>query len=281
MARGALVGREGPWLGACVGALYAANLRVSTAHSEEFRFAVPPPSLGVLTRLYGALNAGEVPVDLTPEEWARVEFHMDYPDSMAKRLLPFGKGARERGLPELLLGAVPLVGAGGPLAPAEVGWTALRESTVIVLQAQVQGLNAGPGPVDEDSGLAAVVEALARASAGRKLKVAVLWWLPGRPPPRRDEEKKETPAIPPPAEGPARATLHAALMARHLPQTAAALQASGAPHPAPFFGWVETEARQGVVRVTRRQLFDVGGVEPEYPFDEFEALIQHLGRLAA
>src|SRR5690349_13027815 len=136
MVRGALVGKQGAAFSATVGTLYAANMRMSTALGGAYRFACPPPSMPVLSSLYSSLNAGEVPPDLAPEDAARVEFQMDYPDSAAKRFMPFGKAARQRGEPELFLRVVPLVETETAVGPGEIGWTSLVECELLVLEAQ-------------------------------------------------------------------------------------------------------------------------------------------------
>jgi hypothetical protein len=281
MVRAAFVGRQGPAFSAAVGALYAANMRMSTALKGAYRFACPPPSMPVLSGLYSSLNAGEIPPDLDPADAARIEFQMDYPDSAAKRFMPFGKAARSRGEPELLLRVVPLVETATGIGPGESGWASLVECQLLVLEGQVPSLSAPQGAAVEDKPLAAVVEAVRRGPSGKGLKAAVVWWLPREPDPTRDKDDKPTPAVPPVGEGAARSQLGSGLLSRHLPETGRALAAAGLSGPQHFFLWVRTEKKDGKLRVARRQLFDVGGVEIEYPYEEMSALIEHLGRLTA
>lgn len=280
MTRGALVGIEGPWITAATGVLYAANLRRSTEAGSPFRFACSGPSLGVLTRIHGSLNAGEIPADVSGEDFARVDFQMDYPDSAGKRFNPFAKG---KGEPELVLSVVPLAQDGQSFKPAQEGWSGLLECSLLVLHARVPGVDGPRAALPEDGALASVVEAISRGKGGARLRACVQWWLPAPPkaPAPAKEGESPKPAIVPPSEHAAREQLSAAMVAGFLPTTAAVLKGSGAAPPASFFAWLKPEKRAEGVRVARRQLFDVGGVEPEYPYDELTALIDHLGRLAA
>jgi hypothetical protein len=280
VVRGAFVGKQGAAFSAAVGAFYAANMRMSTTLRGSYRFACPPPSMPVLSGLYSSMNAGEIPDDLDPAAAAQVEFQMDFPDSAAKRFMPFGKAARSRGEPELVLRVVPLVETATAIGPGEPGWASLAQCQLLVLEGQIPSLLAPQSAVVEDKALAAIVEALRRGPAGKGLKVAVVWWLPKAPAPTLDKADKPIPAVPPVDEGAARSQLGAQLLSKHLPDTLRALGAAGLAPPLHFFLWVATERKGGAVRVARRQLFDVGGVEPEYPYEEATALIEHLGKLA-
>ncbi len=282
MARGVLVGKEGPWITAATGVLYAANLRKSTTAGSPYRFSCSPTALGVLTRIHGSLASGEVPEDVTADDFAKVDFEMDFPDSAARRMNPFGKG---KGQPELILGVVPLEEGNSGFKPAAAGFGALLDCAVLLIHARVPGPSALRSPVPEDAALASVVEAAARGRRGAPPAACVQWWLPGPPPepaPAKEGEDPPAPLIPPTGERSARDKLAADMVKGFLPQTAAALAAARAAAPAAFFAWLKPEkGPEGVVRVARRQLFDVGGVEAEYPYEELTALIDHLGRLAA
>jgi hypothetical protein len=279
MVRGALVGLGGPWITAATGVFYAANMRRSTEAGSAYRFSCSPAALAVLTRLHASLSAGEVPADVSADDFAKVDFHMDFPDGAAKRLNPFGKG---KGLPELSLGVVPLEGEGPSAKPGRDGWTAIIGCALLVVHARVAEPGAPRAALAEDAAVAAVADAMARGNGG-KLRACVQWWLPQMPkaPAAKEGEPPPAPAIPPAGERAARDALSASMVSGFLPQTAEVLKGAGAPAPAGFFAWLQPEKRPGGFRVARRQLFEVGGVEPEYPYDELAALIDHLARLAA
>ena len=76
------------------------------------------------------------------------------------------------------------------------------------------------------------------------------------------------------------------LLRRYFPLTARFLEM---PHPHPglaispadwFFSSLATDDVGGDVRIQRRSLAPAGGWEPEYPFEEYSALIERLGALA-
>jgi hypothetical protein len=281
VVKGVLVGREGPWITAAAGVLYAANLRKSTTAGSPYRFSCSPSALGVLTRIHGSLAAGEVPEDVTADDFAKVDFQMDFPDGAVKRLNPFGKGKND---PELTMGVVTLEESGSGLKPAASGFGALLDCTVVLIHARVPGPSGPRSAVGEDAALASVVESVARGRRGAAPGVCVQWWLPAPPPepkPAKEGEEPAPPAIPPTNERAARDKLGAEMLEGFLPRTAAALTALRAAAPSSFFAWLKPEKGPRGIRVARRQLFDVGGVEAEYPYEELTALIDHLGRLAA
>lgn len=77
------------------------------------------------------------------------------------------------------------------------------------------------------------------------------------------------------------------LLAANLPKTLAAIETGSGPKlrftkPAYFFSWVRTEAKgpDATVRIRLRQI-DGGGWEPDYPREEYLALLDALGEIAA
>ena len=281
MARGVLVGREGPWITAATGVFYAANLRKSTTAGSPYRFSCSPGALGVLTRIHGSLAAGEIPQDVTADDFAKVDFQLDFPNSAGKKLNPFAKGKNE---PELIMGVVPLEERDSGFTPGAAGFGALIDCAVLLIHARVQGPTAARAAVPEDAAVASIVESAARGRRGTPPAVCIQWWLPAPPPepkPAKEGEEPPPPTIPPAGERAARDKMGAEMLQGFLPTTAAAVNAARAGAPASFFAWLKPERGPSGLRVARRQLFDVGGVEAEYPYDELTALIDHLGRLAA
>ena len=281
MEKGAVVGRLSGPLPTFLGLLYAAQMRISTAHGQQsYRFSCPAEALRAVGGLHQALCSGEIPSATDPEEVSRVSFLMDYPDRLAKRLLPFGRSKAERGLPELQLGTVPLVeGKGqGELVPAQEGWGALVGCKVLVAIAGVVAAAPPKGPEPCDPAVARII---AEAPSPKPEVVIVFQFADEPPPPAPAKEgEKPPPFVPPLAEAAARANLGASFASTLLPRTQAALAAARA-EPAYFFSWVATDRGPGgALRAKRRRLFDAGGVEPVYPFEEFEGLVAHLGRVA-
>lgn len=283
MEKGAVVGSlEGP-LATFVGLLYAAQIRISTAQGQGgYRFSCPPESLRSVGAIHQALCSGQFPVAREAQDLTPIAFMMDYPDSLGKRFLPFGRGKAERTQPELSLGVVPLVEGpkGGDLVPASEGWAALAGCRILVVAAELESVSGTPK--SPEPGDAALARLLAEAPSP-KPKVVVAYSLPDEPRPTKPSKDGEepVPAVPPVTEGPARAKLGAALALALLPRTLAAV-AEARLEPSYFFSWVALErGKGGALRPKRRQIFEAGGVEPEYPFAEFEALVAHLGRLAS
>lgn len=278
MMRGAIVGHNGVALASFIGAFYAAQMRRSTAPNESYRFACAADALAAVGKLYNTLNAGEYPPVLPPQELSRIAFTMDFPDKLAKRLIPgFGRGRGGQGTPELELGVAPLVEGPrkGRLVPSPDAASRLLGVRLFVFVSEIKSLDA-PGPAETDSAFADLLSTPQGSSAAR---VAV-WWLPGAPPKKsfKEEAEKISP-IPHPAERPLRSALSARLVPRLLPATQGRATAHSAPIES-YFAWVEAEKKRGARRVARRQIFNVGGVEPEYPYEEMTALIDHLGGLS-
>ncbi len=280
--KGAVVGRLAGPLPTFVGLLYAAQMRISTAQGQgAYRFSCPAESLRAVGVLHQALCSGDLPAVHDASELTPISFLMDYPDRLAKRFMPFGRGKADRGLPELELAVLPLVEGAKPgdLAPASGGWGAMMGCTVLVVVAELGGVALAPkSPEQGDGALARILS----EAPPPKPQVVVVYALPDEPLPTAPTKQGEepTPAVPEVGEGAARAKLGRFLGAALLPRTVAAL-AQAHIEPSYFFSWVALErGKGGAVRAKRRQIFGAGGVEPEYPFAEFEAFVAHLGRLA-
>jgi hypothetical protein len=150
------------------------------------------------------------------------------------------------------------------------------DARLLVFVSELKALEA-PGPLPADPALAELLSTPQGSIASR----VVVWWLPTEPPKKsfKGKDEKVSP-IPHPAERPLRSALSEQLMTRLLPATQQRTTVRAAPIES-YFGWVRTEKKGGALRVVRRQIFDVGGVEPEYPWDEMSALIDHLGGLSS
>jgi hypothetical protein len=278
MVRGAIVGRSGIALSTFVGTFYAAQMRRSTAPGEPYRFSCSTEALAAVGRLYSALNSGEFPPQIDADELGRVAFSMDFPDAIGKRILPaFGRAKQQRALPELELAVAPLSQVEGKgWVPSSFGWSRLTDCRVLLLVAELPSLDA-PGPLAVDPAFASLLSSPGASGSS----TCLVWWLPGSPPaPEAKEGEHPQPAIPAASDTRAREALGSALLSRLLPSTAARI-GSGRKPASSFFAWVSTERKKGVLRVQRRQLFDVGGVEPEYPYEEALALLDHLRALSA
>ncbi|HEV2167204.1 MAG TPA: hypothetical protein VGS23_09575, partial [Thermoplasmata archaeon] len=82
-----------------------------------------------------------------------------------------------------------------------------------------------------------------------------------------------------------RAEVGARLLATYLPETTKVLvrKSPGAvQHDAPlwYFSRLTTEERGGEIRIVRRARPPLGGWEPEYPYEEFRALLLRMSEIA-
>ncbi len=260
-----MVGPADGALTTAVSLLYAAQVRRSNA-SPDYRFSVPVAGQTVVGKLYSTLQEGVRPGFPGVEALKRVAFSMDFPDSFGKRMLGgLGRRPAHGEAHELDLGVLPLVRAasGNSLAPPPDAWGAAVEVDLFVLVA-----DASPGTAPDpalDAGFDALLSSLAKG-----VPACVMLWVLGAPP---------SPALPPASAESARQSLSAGTLTRQLPRTAARL-AAARQSPASFFAWLEPNLAAGRSRIKRRQLLEVGGIEPKYPYEEFMALLDALTDLS-
>jgi hypothetical protein len=84
----------------------------------------------------------------------------------------------------------------------------------------------------------------------------------------------------------AREAVGARILDRYLPATGRFLAGTADDHgpkvadPLWFFSSLQIVPEQSPPRIVIRSRVPVGGWEPEYPFEEYRSLIEHLGKLA-
>ncbi|HXW67276.1 MAG TPA: hypothetical protein VEL82_05330 [Thermoplasmata archaeon] len=302
MASALVVGDAGTGLTTFVGLLYAAQVRLGTEEEDEFRFSADRESIRGLEAIYGDLVAGRFPErDLDWDEHP-LSFVFGLRNGWLRGLRPRA-GRGEGGFETVRLEV------GGISAPelAELARhdAILAESTRRLLRSQVllflvdasrldRGVDGDPpAPLARyDRLLAGALGVLARfaAAAARRrdrrlypiFVVTKLDRLPGDA--RRRLGLPD--AGPPRLDGSERPRVGRDLLAAFLPQTARALadlrQNGGLRLEPPrwFFSALRIVNGPAGRPIARRSRVPVGGWEPEYPFEEYRALLSELGRLA-
>lgn len=298
MSSALVVGGRGSGVSTFLGLLYTAEVRLGCDLSDEFRFHVDRASIRRLEGIYGELGDGRFPE--SEIDWARTPLTFLVDDRrFGRRHRPPAPGA------ELELS--PFWVEIGGLSTEEAAELAERDAVLdatlrrllrsrivlpLVDATNLPAAEGDPAPrlAVEDRRLARTLELIVRyLSTERRRRARRLFplfvltkcdRLPG-PAARRL-------AAPP---GPPASWSHAAreefgsrLLAAYLPETARALERAAdrgveVARPSWFFSEVGTEGGDGR-RIRRRWKDPSGGWEPEYPYEEYRALLDRLGDLA-
>jgi len=278
-----------------VGLLYTAVVRFGTEEADRFRFSAERESILRLEAIYGALGAGRFPeADLLRE------------DEPLRFVFGFRRGGFGRGDGEFE--SVP-VHVGGMAADevAELGVHApvlddttrrLLQSPVVIALVNAAALPPAPGGIDGlpiaryDLELAGTLETVARylgiqrsRKARRLFPLFVLTQFDRVP-------EGTLRALGAPASEPTawskvdRAAFGDRILDAHLPETARFLRRGrearvvSAP-PVWFFSELALEQdKAGETRIRRRSRIPLGGWEPEYPYEEYRALLLELAHRA-
>lgn len=302
MSSALVVGDRGSGLTTFVGLLYTAQVRLGSEEADEFRFHADRETIRQLEAIYGELGAGRFP-----------ERDVNWEEHPLSFLLAFRNG-RLGGRPR----RGPLGDGGFASVHVQVGGIStqdlaeLREHDAILdesarglLRSQViiplvDGSRLLPLPdgprapalVRYDAMLTATLDLLGRflqAERNRRARTMhplfVLTKL-DRCPPETLAQLHASPGSPETWPGDARQAFGRRLLERYLPETMLFLEPSGrGSHlaiepPQWFFSRLQLTEDRGVSRIVRRSRFPVGGWEPEYPFEEYRALIERLAWLA-
>ncbi|HZY91859.1 MAG TPA: hypothetical protein VFG07_03670 [Thermoplasmata archaeon] len=301
MSSALVLGDRGSGLTTFVGLLYTAQVRLGIEEADEFRFSADRESIRRIGTIYGSLVDGRF-----PEADADWELHP----------LSFIFGYRRGGLSSLAHRTVSEDGefdtvrvqVGG--IPAEE--VAELNSHDAVLDRQTRGLLRSPVviPLVDASWLAVdpkAIDGLPMARYDQVLANTLVLlgkFLAAEPDkrarrmyplfvvtkfdrvPRGSLRKLESPSTPPVAwSTDEREMLGQRLLDRYLPKTSQALAKKGNgsilhDSPAWFFSGLKTEDREGETRIARRERPPLGGWEPDFPYEEYRALLLHLGQLA-
>jgi hypothetical protein len=297
-----VLGDRGSGLTTFVGLLYTVQVRLGTEESDEFRFHADRETINQLESIYGELGSGRFPYR-----------DLDWEDRPMSFVLGFRHGTflgRARG-------SNPTAGAfdtvrvevGGISADelADLGAhdAVLGEPTRRLLRSQailllLDGSRLAPepsGPAADrmakyDRVLAASLDLLGKflaAQRQRRARTMHPYFVVTKfdqCPPETLTRLDAPPGDPATWSTDARADFGARLLHTYLFRTELWLEASrrGAggkvADPRWFFSSLRTEESRGELRIARRSIDPRGGWEPEYPFEEYRAMVRSLGALA-
>ncbi len=302
MSSALVLGARGSGLTTFVGLLYTAQVRLGTQDSDEFRFSADRESIRQLEAIYGELGAGRFPVRDANWEEHPVSFVFAFRHGMLRGLGRNGGGS-EGGFDTVRVQV-------GGMATDEVAElrehdALLEESTRRLLRSQVilplidaTSLRPEIDPASaprlsrDDRVLAETLDLLGGFLAAERERRARRMF-PVFVVTKVDEFSLETlrqlaapSGIPASWNREARRAFGARLLRRYFPLTGRYMEPPRARSglmispPDWFFSSLATEEVAGELRIERRSLAPAGGWEPEYPFEEYRALIGRLGQLA-
>jgi len=297
-----VVGDRGSGLTTFVGLLYAAQLRLGTEEQDEFRFSADRETIRQLETIYGELLAGRFPEGDVNWEMHPLSFVFGFRTGKFGSL--GGRGNHtDRGFDTFRIQV-------GGISAQEVSELAahdavLEESTRRLLRSPVvlplvdasRLLPPPDGPKDRrlvryDRMLATTLEVVGRfLAAERSRKVRALHPLfvvtkfDECPPTTLAEI--HAPAGPPSAwPSGTREAVGAKILELYFPATTLFFARTKLTHAATmtpplwFFSSLQLVPGSNGLRIARRSRIPVGGWEPEYPFEEYRGLVDHLARLA-
>ena len=310
-----MVGREGDAVGSAlvlgdvgsglttfVGLLYAAQLRLGTEERDEFRFSADRETIRALEGIYGELVAGRFPEgdvdwDAHPLSFVFGRRH-GWLGGIGARARSSGEGFDAVDLEVGGISAREIAELADHNAILDESARRLLRSPVVLPLVDASRLDLdsqGTAPallVHYDRSLARALSVLARflgtaprRSARRMAPLFIVTKFDLLPAGSRSTLGLPTAGIPPPDAG-GRERIGQAILGRFLPETSRAL-ATAADHgrlrvdpPRWFYSALATSPGPSGPRIARRSRVPVGGWEPEYPFEEYRALVGELGRLA-
>jgi hypothetical protein len=302
MSSALVLADRGSGLTTFVGLLYTAQVRLGIDEADEFRFHADRESIRQLESIYGELGSGRFPTH--DHDWQQHPLSFVFGFRHGRlRGLARSAGGSEPGFDtvEVQVGGLPTEEAADLHAHDAVldreTRSLLRSRVVIPL---IDAVTLSPDPDG--------AEQLALARADRML--ASTFGLLGKfLAAERDRRSRQLfplfvvtkvdrmhldtlrrinapSGVPSEWKHEGRKTTGDRLLRRYYPETAAFLERSKkgagfAIAPAEwFYSGLATELIANELRVQRRSLAPIGGWEPSYPFEEYRALIETLGRLA-
>jgi hypothetical protein len=297
-----VVGDTGSGLTTFVGLLYTAQLRLGTEAADEFRFSADRASIRELETIYGELASGRFPERDVNWEEHPLSFVFGFSRGWTGALRPRDPdGEREFDSVRIQVGGI----SAQEIAELAQYDAVLEESTRRLLRSPVVL------PLVDASRLALLPEggppsALARYDRLLSATLAVVAGFVGAERDRRsrrmypifvvtkfDRCSRETlvgldapDGLPNSWTPPARVHFGHAILERFLPLTERFLYDSDRDSPTRvdpprwYFSGLDTAPGPHGTAIARRSRLPVGGWEPEYPFEEYRALIRELGRLA-
>jgi len=297
-----IVGARGSGLTTFIGLLYTAQVRFGTEEGDTFRFHVERETLRQLNAVYGELGAGRFPTHDVDWEEHSLSFVLSFRASRVRRWRRPGRnGESGAGNARVRVGGITTE----ELAELREHDAVVGESTRLLFHSPVvlplvdasrlrleDSGSATSGPGGYDAQLAATLEFLARylsTEPERKARemhpLFVLTKFDVCSAATRDRLGTPPGPVATWSED-ARRAVGQRILERCLPRTGAFLAASARAGPvriAPpqwYFSSLRLEEGGEVPRIARRSRAPVGGWEPEYPYEEYRALIERLGWLA-
>jgi hypothetical protein len=297
-----IVGERGSGLTTFVGLLYTAQVRLGTEEADEFRFHADRETIRQLGGIYGELGAGRFPGPDVDSEDHPLSFVLGFRNG-SFRSLAGHRGDDEGGFGtvRVQVGNIPtqdLVELRDHAAVLDDSTRRLLRSQVVIplidasrLLPILDGSRAAP-LVPCDDRLASTLDLLGQflsVERDRRARSMHLLFVLTKLDqcPRETLQQLRTPPGPPAAwPKDFRHELGEKILERYLPATLRFLTASrrgsslAVRNPRWYFSGLQTSDGKGVPRILRRSLVPLGGWEPEYPFEEYRALIERLGWLA-
>jgi hypothetical protein len=297
MSSALVLGERGSGLTTFVGLLYTAQVRLGTEESDEFRFHAERESIRHLETIYGELGSGRFPSHDGGAEERPLGFVFGFRHGKLRGL---GRGTAE---PESGFDTVE-VQVSGMLTDAvaelrsrdavldAVTLRSLRSQVVVpLLDARSLAAEPAASAAQDEllAGTLGVLAAFLAAERDRRARRMFPLFVVTKTDTLNLETLRRLDA---PGGTPAawsatdRRAFGARLLRAYFPETAKFLDAprrrSGLLVAAPewFFSSLGTEGAGRETRIQRRSLSPVGGWEPVYPFEEYRALIETLGRIA-
>jgi hypothetical protein len=301
MSSALILGEPGSGLTTFIGLLYTAQVRYGTEESDEFRFHADRESIRALMGIYGSLGAGQFPegeVDLTN---APLSFVFGF----RRHGLSFDRSAGTGEDPHF---STLRLSVGGETphdlqqlrdhdVVLDEPFRQMLRSPVLLLLVDASWLTseihnvAGIPMARYDASLAATLGLLERFLESerdrRRRRMFPIFVVTkfDRITPEAQNVLGVPPAPPSTWETWTRARVGQRLLEHYLPETHRMLSGRRPGKvvidaPVWFFSGLRVqETPTGDRRILRRERIPVGGWEPEYPFEEYRALIDHLRQL--
>jgi hypothetical protein len=302
MSSALVVGDRGSGLTTFVGLLYTAQVRLGTEEADEFRFHADRETIRQLEAIYGELGAGRFPERDVDWEEHPLSFVLGFRNGTLRGFSRRGQaGEGGFGTVRVQVGGI----STQELAELREHDAILEESTRRLLRSQViiplvdasRLLPQPDGPGSSalaryDGMLATTLDLLGRfLSADRNRRVRTMYPLfvltkLDQCPPATMTQLRAPPGLPATWPADDRQGFGQKVLEQYLPKTRLFLAPLGrGSHltidpPQWYFSSLLLTEDRGVPRIVRRSLAPIGGWEPEYPFEEYRALIERLGRLA-
>jgi hypothetical protein len=301
MSSALVVGDRGSGLTTFVGLLYTAQVRLGTEEADEFRFHADRETIRQLEAIYGELGAGRFPEREVNWEEHPLSFVLGFRNGHLHGFSRHGPGEEGGfGTVRIQVGGI----STQELAELREHDAVLEESTRRLLRSQmviplVDTSRLFPGPdgpetpslARYDAMLAATLDLVGRFLTAernrraRKMYPLFVFTKLDRCPAETLVELEAPPGPPSTWTPDARDRFGQKVLERYLPETREFLGRSSRgtrlvkEPPAWFFSHLRLTEGEGAPRIARRSRAPLGSWEPEYPFEEYRALIERLASL--